>query len=114
MSGNRLGGKIAQNPTSEKQLSYYYWGYSIINLMVNDTNILEALKNGSKEAFEAIYKQYAGKLYHFIITLSHGNQYMAEKILQATFVKLWEIHPQVNPQKSILFYLSSIETYRQT
>ncbi|MDO4703222.1 RNA polymerase sigma-70 factor [Tannerella sp.] len=76
--------------------------------MADDIDRLEALKNGSKKAFEAIYKQYAGKLYHFIIRLSHGNPYMAEEILQATFVKLWEIHPQVNPQKSILFYLSSI------
>ena len=31
-----------------------------------------------------------------------------KRFFKPHFVKLWEIHPQVNPQKSILFYLSSI------
>ncbi len=75
---------------------------------MTEVDELKALKAGSKPAFEAIYKRYSGSLYNFIMTLSHGDRYMAEEIMQSVFVKLWEIHPQVNPGKSILFYLSSI------
>lgn len=76
--------------------------------MSNEVNELIALKRGSGKAFEAIYKRYAGKLYNFVMTISHGNRYMAEEIVQAAFLKLWEVREQVNHEKSILFYLSSI------
>ncbi|MDD3789224.1 MAG: RNA polymerase sigma-70 factor, partial [Petrimonas sp.] len=52
--------------------------------------------------------RYAGKLYNFIMTISHGDRYMAEEIVQSTFVRLWEVREQINPQKSILSYLSTI------
>ncbi len=76
--------------------------------MLNEVNELIALKNGSEKAFEAIYNRYAGKLYNFIMTISHGDRYMAEEIVQSTFVRLWEVREQINPQKSILSYLSTI------
>lgn len=76
--------------------------------MTNEVNDLIALKNGSYKAFEAIYKRYAGKLYNFIMTISHGDRYMAEEIVQSVFIKLWEMHPQINPEKSILSFLSVI------
>ncbi len=76
--------------------------------MSDEVNDLIELKNGSEKAFETIYKRYAGKLYNFIMTISHGNRYMAEEIVQSVFVKLWEIHQQINPEKSILSFLSVI------
>jgi len=76
--------------------------------MSDEVNDLIELKNGSEKAFETIYKRYAGKLYNFIMTISHGNRYMAEEIAQSVFVKLWEIHQQINPEKSILSFLSVI------
>ncbi len=69
---------------------------------------LIALKNGSCQAFEAIYKRYAGKLYNFMMTLSHGDRYMAEEIVQSVFIKLWEVHRELDPEKSILAFLSVI------
>ena len=60
--------------------------------MSGEEKELTALKNGSYQAFEAIYKRYAGKLYNFIMTLSHGDCYMAEEIVQSVFIKLWEVH----------------------
>lgn len=69
---------------------------------------LIALKNGSRQAFEAIYKRYAGKLYNFMMTLSHGDRYMAEEIVQSVFIKLWEVHRELDPEKSILAFLSVI------
>ena len=76
--------------------------------MSGEEKELTALKNGSYQAFEAIYKQYAGKLYNFIMTLSHGDCYMAEEIVQSVFIKLWEVHREIDPEKSILSFLSVI------
>ncbi|ULB35040.1 MULTISPECIES: RNA polymerase sigma-70 factor [Proteiniphilum] len=76
--------------------------------MSDEVNDLIELKNGSEKAFETIYKRYAGKLYNFIMTISHGDRYMAEEIVQSVFVKLWVIHQQINPEKSILSFLSVI------
>lgn len=64
---------------------------------------LMALRNGSSQAFEKIYYRYSGKLYNFIMTLSHGDKYLAEEIVQDAFVKLWEVRDQIHPEKSVLF-----------
>lgn len=76
--------------------------------MSGEEKELTALKNGSYQAFEAIYKRYAGKLYNFIMTLSHGDRYMAEEIVQSVFIKLWEVHREIDPEKSVLSFLSVI------
>jgi RNA polymerase sigma-70 factor (ECF subfamily) len=76
--------------------------------MTNEEKELIALRNGSKKAFETIYKRYAGKLYNFIMTLSHGDRYTSEEIVQSVFVKLWEVREQIHPEKSVHSYLSVI------
>jgi RNA polymerase sigma-70 factor (ECF subfamily) len=76
--------------------------------MSDEEKELIALRNGSEKAFGSIYKRYAGKLYNFIMTLSHGDRYTAEEIVQSVFVKLWEVREQIRPEKSILSYLSVI------
>ncbi len=73
-----------------------------------EQNELTELKNGSVKAFEAIYNRYSGKLYNFIMTISKGDKYMAEEIVQSTFIRLWEVHKQIDPQHQILSYLSTI------
>ena len=76
--------------------------------MTSEVEELIALKNGSHKAFEAIYNRYAGKLYNFIMTISHGDKYMSEEVIQSAFVRLWETKERIDPEKSILFYLSTI------
>ncbi|RNC66262.1 RNA polymerase sigma-70 factor [Proteiniphilum sp. X52] len=76
--------------------------------MFDEVKELRALTNGSDKAFENIYAQYSGKLYNFIMTISRGDTYMAEEIVQATFIKLWEVRAQIDPERSILSYLSTI------
>ena len=73
-----------------------------------ETDDLIALRNGSPQAFERIYHRYGGKLYNFIMTLSHGDRYLAEEIVQSVFIKLWEVREQIHPEKSVIFYLSTI------
>ena len=76
--------------------------------MSNEERELHDLKNGSEKAFEAIYHRYAGKLYNFCMTISHGDSYMSEETVQSTFVKLWEVRMQIDIHRSILSYLSTI------
>jgi len=40
--------------------------------------------------------------------ISGGDNYWAEEIVQRTFVRLWEIHDQVSPDKSLISYLCTI------
>lgn len=71
-------------------------------------DIIIGLKSGSFDAFEQVYKLYSGKLYNFVMKISKGDSYWAEEIVQRTFVRLWEIHDQVDPGKSLISYLCTI------
>lgn len=71
-------------------------------------DIIIDLKSGSFEAFEKVYKLYSGKLYNFVMKISRGDSYWAEEVVQRTFVRLWEIHDQINPDKSLISYLCTI------
>lgn len=51
---------------------------------------------------------YSGKLYNFIMRLSSGNQYMAEEVVQATFIRIWEVHEKVDPASSFISFLCTI------
>ncbi|MDD2552358.1 MAG: RNA polymerase sigma-70 factor [Dysgonamonadaceae bacterium] len=74
----------------------------------NEKSELTDLRNGSVKAFETIYNRYSGKLYNFIMTISKGDKYMSEEIVQSTFIRLWEVHEQIDPQQRILSFLSTI------
>ncbi|MEG1903802.1 MAG: RNA polymerase sigma-70 factor [Bacteroidales bacterium] len=79
--------------------------------MEQQKNILKTvieLRQGSWSAFEKIYNLYSGKLYNFILRLSHGDTYMAEEIVQTTFIRLWEIHKQIDIEKPLISYLCTI------
>lgn len=70
--------------------------------------VLCDLKGGSMQAFEQIYRLYSGTLYNYIYKISKGDRYMAEEIVQYTFVRLWEIHDQINPGDNFLYFLGKI------
>jgi len=69
---------------------------------------LELLKKGSSPSFDSLYRRYSGKLYNFVMKLSKGNSYMAEELVQRTFIKVWETKEYVNPDKSFISYLCTI------
>lgn len=71
-------------------------------------DIISDLKSGSLPAFEKIYKMYSATIYNYIYKISHGNHHLTEEIVQSTFVRLWEIHEQLTPQESILYFLGKI------
>jgi len=69
---------------------------------------LELLKKGSSPSFESLYHRYSGKLYNFVMKVSKGDSYIAEELVQRTFIKVWETKEYVNPDKSFISYLCTI------
>ena len=71
--------------------------------MVDSTDekrLLAELGAGSFQAFEKLYHRYSGKLYNFIMRISAGNRYMAEEVVQSTFIRIWEVRGTVDPESS--------------
>lgn len=62
-------------------------------------------KKKSKDEFEQLYHSYAGKLYNYVLKLSHGNKYLAEEITQITFLKVWERHEYLGTPLLLTSYL---------
>ena len=69
---------------------------------------IEMLKNASAESFETLYFRYSARLYNFVLKLSKGNNFMAEELVQRTFIKVWEKRDQINPEQSFISYLCTI------
>lgn len=66
------------------------------------------LKAGDTMAFEYLYDKWSGKLYNFIMRISNGDKYLAEEIVQSTFIKVWENKDKVDSEKSFSSYLYTI------
>lgn len=73
-----------------------------------EKRLLIKLKEGSFQAFEKLYTMYSGKLYNFIMRLSSGNQYMAEEVVQSTFIRIWEVREKVDSDASFISFLCTI------
>lgn len=69
---------------------------------------MQKFHEGSSEAFETLFHKYAGKLYNFTLKLSSGDTYLAEEIVQSTFIRVWEARAFINPDKSFISYLCTI------
>jgi RNA polymerase sigma-70 factor (ECF subfamily) len=72
-----------------------------------DANMLYALKQGSKDAFEAVFREYNAKIYHFVEHTLY-DKILAEDITQNVFLLLWERRQQIIPEKNFSAYLYAI------
>lgn len=77
-------------------------------MLLSEKEELELLRNASKQCFEVLYHRYSGKLYNFLMKVSKGDTYMAEELVQRTFIKVWETREYINPEKSFISYLCTI------
>jgi len=77
-------------------------------MALSEKEELESLRNASKQSFENLYHRYSGKLYNFVMKVSKGDTYIAEELVQRTFIKVWETKEYVNPDKSFISYLCTI------
>lgn len=60
------------------------------------------------DEFEQLYHCYAGKLYNYVLKLSHGNKYLAEEITQITFLKVWERREYLGTPSLLTSYLFAV------
>lgn len=74
---------------------------------MEERQLLGALKRGDKQAFDAIFKQYASKLYYFSFELTRSEA-EAEEIVQETFLKIWENRKAIDPERHFNSYLITI------
>ena len=77
-------------------------------MALSEKDELELLRTASKQSFEVLYHRYSGKLYNFVMKVSKGDSYIAEELVQRTFIKVWETREYVNPDKSFISYLCTI------
>ena len=75
---------------------------------ITEREELVLLKNDSRKSFEQLYHRYSGKLYNFVMKVSKGDSYIAEEMVQRTFIKVWETKEYINSDKSFISYLCTI------
>lgn len=69
--------------------------------------LVSNLREGKKEAFEEIYNDYFGVIYHLSLQYLHDSV-IAEEIVQDSFMKLWEIRETLNEQFYVRSFLYTI------
>jgi RNA polymerase sigma-70 factor (family 1) len=77
-------------------------------MVLSEKEELEQFKNASVKSFESLYNKYSGKLYNFVMKVSKGDSYIAEELVQRTFIKVWETRKYINTEKSFISYLCTI------
>lgn len=77
-------------------------------MVLSEKKELELLRKACKQSFEFLYNRYSGKLYNFIMKVSKGDTYIAEELVQRTFIKVWETRENVDPERSFISYLCTI------
>ena len=75
--------------------------------MPEDKEILKRFKEGDAEAFDAIYRNYSKKLFHFAQGLIK-DQEISEDLVQEVFVNLWEKRSQVDLSLNFDNYIFTI------
>lgn len=76
--------------------------------MDKESQHINQLKKGDILSFEYLYNCWSGKLYNFVMRISRGDGYLAEEIVQYVFIKVWENHESLDPDKSFGAYLCTI------
>jgi len=69
--------------------------------------LIPFLREGEKIAFEEIYNDFFGVMYHLSVQYLHDPK-VSEEIVQDTFMKLWEIRDTLNDEFNIRNFLYTI------
>jgi RNA polymerase sigma-70 factor (family 1) len=72
-----------------------------------EKEVLADLIEGSKYAFEKIYRLYSPRLFGRLLKLVKSEQ-QAQEILQDVFLKIWEQRKSIDPEKSFRSFLFKI------
>lgn len=63
-------------------------------------------------AFNALYNQWSGRLYNFVMKISGGDSMLAEEIVQDVFTTVWEKRDTLDEAKSFGNYVCTIAKSR--
>ncbi|EHQ24303.1 RNA polymerase sigma factor [Mucilaginibacter paludis] len=74
---------------------------------VAEKELLTRLRSGDRKAFEQLYYTYNDRIYGRLLKLT-ATEYLADELLQDTFVKLWDNRDQINPDLSIKAWLYKV------
>ena len=72
-----------------------------------NTQTLCLLKQGNEKAFEAVFRKYHAKIYHFVVNTLFDKM-LAEDITQNVFLSIWEHREDIIPEKKFSAYLYTI------
>lgn len=70
----------------------------------DESNLLEKIAGGDRQAFSSLYQQYLGELYRYIFLFTRSKE-RSEEIVQDVFVKIWEKRAQLGHITSFKSYL---------
>ena len=84
--------------------SGHYIGSGKSKNLTNEKNLVQALKNGDKVAFEKIFRIYYKQLYFFCYSFLNQKE-DAENLTQDVFVKLWVNRASLDCEKSFSGFL---------
>jgi RNA polymerase sigma-70 factor (ECF subfamily) len=79
----------------------------MLDLSISDRNLAEALHDGSKQAFEAIYQKYHRMLYSIAFRYLSSTE-DAEDATADVFVRLWEIRQEIMIETSLRNFLYTL------
>ena len=72
-----------------------------------DRELLYRLKEGDREAFNAVYWRYSPKVYNTVLHLLNDPD-VAEDLTQELFLTLWEKREQIQPELNFEAYIRTI------
>ncbi len=72
-----------------------------------DREIVEQLREGSKDTFHLLFEQFGPKIYAFALSYLK-NESDAEELLQEVFLKLWEVRATLDCSKNLKSFLYKI------
>ena len=78
-----------------------------INFFMSKLYNINSFISGDMKAFESLYKAYAGKVFNYINSFIYDPD-LAKDITQNTFLQLWEVRSQLDPNGNIEGYIYSI------
>jgi len=106
-------GKIikAYYPTSKMNFKTYIClnrTYEMVQAeLVTDDKLIDKLRKGDVDAFDEVYRRYAGKLFAFALKYLKSRE-DAEELVQSVFLKVWENQANLKKETSFKSYLFTI------
>lgn len=78
-----------------------------INKNISDDELVEKLRKGDIEAFDAVFEKYGNRLFGFALKYLKSKE-EAEELVQDVFLKIWENRKKLMKDSSLKSYLFTI------